>query len=146
MSHEFRTPLTVIKGYVEYLMDAGPPEPGAFRDVMKVLAESSDRVIDLVDTLIEVSRVEQGTPQETLQIQSLDLKDLALSSLEPLRALAQKKEIAFGSQIRSYTFHPYQLIKDHRTGVEVGNVEGVMDGDLDQFIKASLLWSRGREA
>src|SRR5262249_40593186 len=48
----------------------------------------------------------------------------------------QKKEIAFGSQIRSYTFHPYQLIKDHRTGLEVGNVDAVMDGDLDAFIKA----------
>jgi peptide chain release factor 2 len=58
----------------------------------------------------------------------------------------QKKEIAFGSQIRSYTFHPYQLIKDHRTGLEVGNVDGVMDGDLDAFIKAYLLWARGREA
>jgi peptide chain release factor 2 len=58
----------------------------------------------------------------------------------------EKKEIAFGSQIRSYTFHPYQLIKDHRTGEEVGNVEGVMDGDLEPFIKAYLLWSRGREA
>jgi len=58
----------------------------------------------------------------------------------------QKKEIAFGSQIRSYTFHPYQLIKDHRTGLEVGNVDGVMDGDLDPFIKAYLLWARGREA
>jgi peptide chain release factor 2 len=57
----------------------------------------------------------------------------------------QKKEIAFGSQIRSYTFHPYQLIKDHRTGLEVGNVDAVMDGDLDAFIKAYLLWSRGRE-
>jgi len=56
-----------------------------------------------------------------------------------------KKEIAFGSQIRSYTFHPYQLIKDHRTGLEVGNVEAVMDGDLDALIKAYLLWSRGRE-
>jgi peptide chain release factor 2 len=55
-----------------------------------------------------------------------------------------KKEIAFGSQIRSYTFHPYQLIKDHRTGLEVGNVEAVMDGVLDEFIKAYLLWSRGR--
>ena len=51
-----------------------------------------------------------------------------------------KKEIAFGSQIRSYTFHPYQLVKDHRTGLEVGNVEGVMDGDLDAFIRAYLLW------
>jgi peptide chain release factor 2 len=58
----------------------------------------------------------------------------------------QKKEIAFGSQIRSYTFHPYQLIKDHRTGLEVGNVEAVMDGDLDAFIKAYLLWARERVA
>ena len=56
-----------------------------------------------------------------------------------------KKEIAFGSQIRSYTFHPYQLIKDHRTGLEIGNVEGGMDGDLDALIKAYLLWARGRE-
>ncbi len=51
----------------------------------------------------------------------------------------EKKEIAFGSQIRSYTFHPYQLVKDHRTGLEVGNVEAVMDGEIDAFIKASLL-------
>jgi peptide chain release factor 2 len=51
----------------------------------------------------------------------------------------EKKEIAFGSQIRSYTFHPYQLVKDHRTGLEIGNVEAVMDGDIDAFIKASLL-------
>jgi PAS domain S-box-containing protein len=94
MSHEFRTPLTVIKGYVEYLLETGPPEGRAFRDVMKILGESSDRVIDLVDTLIEVSRVEQGTPQETLQIQSIDVKDLAVSSLEPLRALAGKKNIS----------------------------------------------------
>ena len=57
-----------------------------------------------------------------------------------------KKGIAFGSQIRSYTFHPYQLIKDHRTGLEVGNVETVMDGDLDAFIKAYLLWAREHAA
>ena len=58
----------------------------------------------------------------------------------------EKKEIAFGSQIRTYTFHPYQLIKDHRTGLEIGNVEAVMDGDLDPFIQAYLLWAteRGR--
>jgi peptide chain release factor 2 len=54
----------------------------------------------------------------------------------------QKKEIAFGSQIRSYTFHPYQLIKDHRSGLEIGNVEGVMDGDLDALIKAYLMSGR----
>ena len=55
----------------------------------------------------------------------------------------EKKGIAFGSQIRSYTFHPYQLIKDHRTGLEVGNVEAVIDGDLDPFIKGYLLWVQG---
>ena len=54
----------------------------------------------------------------------------------------EKKEIAFGSQIRTYTFHPYQLVKDHRTGVEVGNVEAVMDGDLDVFIRAFLMAGR----
>ena len=58
----------------------------------------------------------------------------------------QKKEIAFGSQIRSYTFHPYQLIKDHRSGLEIGNVEAVMDGDLDALIKAHLMWARTHEA
>ncbi len=48
------------------------------------------------------------------------------------------KEIAWGSQIRSYVFHPYSLVKDHRTDVEVGNVQSVMDGDLDIFIDAYL--------
>jgi peptide chain release factor 2 len=50
-----------------------------------------------------------------------------------------KKEIAFGSQIRSYVLHPYQLIKDHRTKFEVGDVNRVLDGDLDDFIKAYLM-------
>ena len=57
-----------------------------------------------------------------------------------------KKEIAFGSQIRTYTFHPEQRIKDHRTGTEIGNVEAVMDGEIDEFIKAYLLWSRSQQA
>ena len=51
----------------------------------------------------------------------------------------EKKEIAFGSQIRSYVLHPYQLVKDHRTKVEVGAVERVLDGDLDDLIKAYLM-------
>ena len=50
-----------------------------------------------------------------------------------------KKEIAFGSQIRSYVLHPYQLVKDHRTKVEVGDPGRVLDGDLDPFIKAYLM-------
>ena len=50
----------------------------------------------------------------------------------------EKKDIAFGSQIRSYVLHPYQLVKDHRTKHEVGNVTRVLDGDLDEFIKSYL--------
>ncbi|OGS70633.1 MAG: peptide chain release factor 2, partial [Firmicutes bacterium RBG_13_65_8] len=50
----------------------------------------------------------------------------------------EQREIAWGSQIRSYVFHPYSLIKDHRTDIEVGNVQSVMDGDLDQFVFAFL--------
>jgi peptide chain release factor 2 len=50
-----------------------------------------------------------------------------------------KKEIAFGSQIRSYVLHPYQLVKDHRTKEQVGDVNRVLDGDLDGFIKSYLM-------
>jgi peptide chain release factor 2 len=50
-----------------------------------------------------------------------------------------KKEIGFGSQIRSYVLHPYQMVKDHRTKEQVGDVNRVLDGDIDQFIKAYLM-------
>lgn len=50
----------------------------------------------------------------------------------------EQKEIGWGSQIRSYVFHPYSMVKDHRTNTESGNVQGVMDGDIDTFINAYL--------
>lgn len=53
-----------------------------------------------------------------------------------------KKKIEWGSQIRSYVFHPYKMIKDHRTDFEVGNVQPVMDGELDGFIKAYLMMEK----
>lgn len=53
-----------------------------------------------------------------------------------------KKGISWGSQIRSYVLQPYRLIKDHRTEMEVGNVDAVLDGNLDPFIKAYLLWEK----
>ena len=55
---------------------------------------------------------------------------------------SQKMDIAFGSQIRSYVLHPYQMIKDHRTGVEKGNVNAVLDGELDDYVTAWLLGVR----
>lgn len=51
----------------------------------------------------------------------------------------EKKEIGWGSQIRSYVLHPYRMVKDHRTNYEVGNADAVLDGDLDGFIEAYLL-------
>ena len=57
-------------------------------------------------------------------------------------ANANKKKIEWGSQIRSYVFHPYKMIKDHRTDFEVGNVQPVMDGELDGFIKAYLMMEK----
>jgi peptide chain release factor 2 len=54
----------------------------------------------------------------------------------------EKKDIAWGSQIRSYVLQPYRMIKDHRTDYEMGNVDAVLDGHLDPFIKAYLLWAK----
>src|SRR5205823_15099316 len=54
------------------------------------------------------------------------------------RQYGEKGDIAWGSQIRSYVFQPYQMVKDHRTGVETSNVQAVMDGEIDLFIEGKL--------
>jgi peptide chain release factor 2 len=61
---------------------------------------------------------------------------------EMLKEKGKKDEIAWGSQIRSYVFHPYSMVKDHRTNMEIGNVNAVMDGDIDRLIEA---WIRRRK-
>ena len=75
-------------------------------------------------------------------MQILASKLLAIRQAEHEKKLAELKgenfDINFGSQIRSYVFHPYKMVKDHRTGFEVNNVDAVMDGDLDGFIEAYL--------
>ncbi len=54
----------------------------------------------------------------------------------------EKKDISWGNQIRSYVFHPYNMVKDHRTKCETGNIQAVMDGDLEKFIEEFLKWNR----
>lgn len=79
----------------------------------------------------------RNTAMKLLKAKLLDLelkkKEAELSALR-----GEQMDIAWGSQIRSYVFHPYSLVKDHRTGVEVGNVNAVMDGEIDPFISAYL--------
>ena len=75
-------------------------------------------------------------------MQILASKLLVIKQAEHEKKLAELKgenvDINFGSQIRSYVFHPYKMVKDHRTNYEVGNVDAVMDGDLDGFVEAYL--------
>ena len=61
------------------------------------------------------------------------------SKMEDIRG--EVKDISWGNQIRSYVMHPYSMVKDHRTSVETGNVQAVMDGDIDRFINGYLIWN-----
>jgi peptide chain release factor 2 len=65
-------------------------------------------------------------------------REIEQQEKELLEIRGEQKEIGWGSQIRSYVFHPYSMVKDHRTNTEVGNLQAVMDGDLDAFIDAYL--------
>ncbi len=77
------------------------------------------------------------TAMRMLKSKLLDLKEKEQKDkIEDLKGVQQ--DIAWGSQIRSYVFCPYTLVKDHRTNYEIGNVQSVMDGDLDEFINAYL--------
>lgn len=80
----------------------------------------------------------KATAMRLLMSKLVELKELEqLEKIEDIKG--DYSQIAWGSQIRSYVFHPYNMVKDHRTNFEVGNVQGVMDGDLDGFIDAYLV-------
>ena len=87
------------------------------------------------------------TAMMMLKSKLLEIKEREhLDRIEDIKG--EQKEIAWGSQIRSYVFMPYTLVKDHRTGFEAGNINGVMDGELDGFINAYLKYdgNGGEEA
>ncbi len=109
--------------------------------------------VNMTDSAIRITHLPTGIvvscQNERSQIQNREtaMKMLKAKLLELKEREAQEKinemkgemkRIEWGSQIRSYVFHPYNLVKDHRTNVENGNIQAVMDGDLDPFIHAYL--------
>ena len=87
------------------------------------------------------ARTQGENREKALKMLKSRLYEEELRKREELKNVTNstKKKIEWGSQIRSYVFHPYKMIKDHRTDYEVGNVQPVMDGELDGFIKAYLM-------
>jgi peptide chain release factor 2 len=86
-------------------------------------------------------RSQLGNRELAMQMLKSRLYEMELQRRNEIKdeANSKKKKIEWGSQIRSYVFHPYKMIKDHRTDYEVGNVGPVMDGEIDGFIKAYLM-------
>ncbi len=92
------------------------------------------------------TRSQLNNKENALKILKSQLYELELRKQQEAQALIEgaKKKIEWGSQIRSYTLHPYKMIKDHRTDHETGNVQAVLDGDLNAFIKSFLMEFAGK--
>jgi peptide chain release factor 2 len=109
--------------------------------------------VNTTDSAVRITHVPTGivvavqNERSQLANKTIALKILAARLAERARKEREQQlatlrgergDIAFGNQIRSYVLHPYQMVKDHRTNVETGNVQAVLDGDLDQFVAAEL--------
>jgi peptide chain release factor 2 len=110
--------------------------------------ESAVRITHLPTNIVVTCQNERSQHRNrdvAMQILKAKLYDLALREAEEKmqKEVGVKKAIEWGSQIRSYTLAPFRLVKDHRTGHEVGNADAVLDGSLDGFIRAAL--ARGRD-
>jgi peptide chain release factor 2 len=92
----------------------------------------------------QTERSQLGNREKAMQMLKSRLYEEELRKREELKnaANSNKKKIEWGSQIRSYVLHPYKMIKDHRTDFETGNVQPVLDGELDGFIKAYLMQAK----
>ncbi|HPT20438.1 MAG TPA: peptide chain release factor 2, partial [Bacteroidales bacterium] len=92
------------------------------------------------------TRSQLNNKENAMRILKSQLYELELRKQQEEQAKieGEKKKIEWGSQIRSYTLHPYKMVKDHRTNLETGNVLAVLDGDLNTFIKAYLMQFAGK--
>jgi peptide chain release factor 2 len=109
--------------------------------------DSAVRVTHLPTNIVVTSQNERSQLQNrnvalrVLQARLAELmREERVAKLEELRG--ERRDIAFGSQIRSYVLHPYRMVKDHRTNYETSNVDAVLDGDLDKLMRAYLEWRR----
>jgi peptide chain release factor 2 len=95
----------------------------------------------------QTERSQLGNREKAMQMLKSRLYEEELRKRQEVKDAtnASKKKIEWGSQIRSYVFHPYKMIKDHRTDFEVGNVQPVMDGEIDDFIKAYLMMQEAED-
>lgn len=108
--------------------------------------DSAVRITHHPSGIVVTCQNERSQLQNKMQAMKVLRSRLYEKALEEQRAEkaeqeANKKEIGWGSQIRSYVLHPYKMVKDHRTNFEAGNAEKVLDGDLDGFMKSYLEWS-----
>jgi len=114
--------------------------------------------VNTTDSAVRITHIPTGVvvccQNERSQIKNRDVAMKVLKSRlyelevekqqkEQEELAGEKKEISWGSQIRSYVLHPYRMIKDHRTNHETGNIDPILDGDLDGFIRAYLVYSAG---
>ena len=108
--------------------------------------DSAIRITHLpTNTIVQCQNERSQHKNKEVAMKMLRAKLLELKNAEKTELLSgvrgEVKEIGWSSQIRSYVFHPYNMVKDHRTNAEMGNIGAVMDGNIDMFINAYLLWA-----
>ena len=107
------------------------------------VADKDARLDALDDLLPEAFAVVREAGVRTLGQRHFDVQIMREERADELAQISgEKRDVAFGSQIRTYTLAPYRLVKDERTRYETGNVDAVLDGDLDSFIESFLQWRR----
>ncbi len=112
--------------------------------------ESAIRIVHLPTNIVVTCQAERSQIQNRERaMKILKSKLYMLKKQEEEEALKKEKgeerEIAWGSQIRSYVFQPYQLVKDHRTNYEIGNVQSVMDGNITRFLHEYLILKKNNK-